>query len=43
MQTTCKGWLLYYYVADIQSGETKGEGVGDVWFVVQPATTPAAP
>jgi len=43
MQTTYKGWPLYYYAADSQPGETKGQGVGGVWFVVNPATIPAAP
>ena len=42
-QTIYKGWPLYYYSLDTQSSETKGEGVGGVWFVVNPATTPAAP
>ena len=37
-QTTYKGWPLYYYapagVAEA-AGETKGEGVGNVWFVAK--------
>jgi predicted lipoprotein with Yx(FWY)xxD motif len=38
-QTTFKGWPLYYYapagVAEA-AGETKGEGVGNVWYVAKP-------
>ena len=36
MQTTYKGWPLYYWVNDENPGETKGEAVGDVWFVAKP-------
>jgi predicted lipoprotein with Yx(FWY)xxD motif len=43
MQTTYKGWPLYYYIKDKAKGDTVGQGVGGVWFVVNPATTPAAP
>ncbi|HEV2067299.1 MAG TPA: hypothetical protein VGR08_10710 [Thermomicrobiales bacterium] len=28
---------LYYYAADTAAGDTTGQGVGDVWFVVTPA------
>lgn len=38
-QTTYKGWPLYRYIpAGIQEGinETRGEGVGSVWFVAKP-------
>ena len=28
------GWPLYYYVADMEPGDTAGQGVGDVWYVV---------
>lgn len=42
-QTTYKGWPLYYYaplVGGVNTreavGETKGEGVGGVWFVAKP-------
>lgn len=38
-QTTYKGWPLYYYapsgVAEL-AGETKGEGVNNIWFVAKP-------
>jgi predicted lipoprotein with Yx(FWY)xxD motif len=37
-QTTYKGWPLYYYapggVAEL-AGETKGEGIGNIWFVAK--------
>lgn len=42
-QTTYKGWPLYYYAPLVGGantreavGETKGEGVGGVWFVAKP-------
>jgi len=28
---------LYYYAGDTTAGDTNGQGVGDVWFVVTPA------
>lgn len=36
MQTTYKGWPLYYWVNDLNPGEIKGEAVGNVWFVAKP-------
>ncbi len=36
MQTTYKGWPLYYWKNDLNPGETSGEGVGNVWFVAKP-------
>ena len=39
LQTTYKGWPLYYYrpggVREA-AGETRGEGIGNVWFVAKP-------
>ena len=44
MQTTYKGWPLYYYIGDKAAGDTKGQGLANVWFVVNPtATAPVAP
>jgi predicted lipoprotein with Yx(FWY)xxD motif len=27
---------LYYYISDVAPGDTVGQGVGGVWFVVAP-------
>lgn len=35
-QVTLKGWPLYYFVDDVKLGQTAGQGVGDVWFAVNP-------
>ncbi|QHW34040.1 hypothetical protein GZH47_26780 [Paenibacillus rhizovicinus] len=35
MQTTYKGWPLYYFVKDNAPGDTLGEAVGGVWFVAK--------
>jgi predicted lipoprotein with Yx(FWY)xxD motif len=36
MQTSYKGWPLYYYSSDTIIGETNGEARGNVWFVAKP-------
>jgi len=36
-QTTYKGWPLYYFFKDSKSGDTLGEGVNNVWYVINPA------
>jgi predicted lipoprotein with Yx(FWY)xxD motif/plastocyanin len=43
-QTTYNGWPLYYWINDEAPGDTTGQGVGDVWFVVEVSdtTTPVA-
>ena len=35
-QVTYNGWPLYYYVKDTKAGDTVGQNVGDVWFVISP-------
>ncbi len=35
-QTTYKGMPLYYFVKDKKPGDTLGQGVKDVWYVVNP-------
>jgi predicted lipoprotein with Yx(FWY)xxD motif len=36
-QVTYNGWPLYYYVSDKAAGDTSGENVQGVWFVVSAA------
>ncbi len=36
-QPTYNGWPLYYFAADAAPGDTNGQGVGDVWWVIDPA------
>ena len=35
-QTTYKGWPLYHFVDDKSPGDTKGQGMGSVWYVANP-------
>jgi len=39
-QVTINGMPLYHYANDMAAGDTNGQGVGSVWFVVQPSGTP---
>lgn len=39
MQTTYKGWPLYYFAQDQNAGDVKGEAVNDIWFVAKPDYT----
>ena len=36
VQVTYNGMPLYFYVKDTKPGDTMGQGVGGVWFVVKP-------
>lgn len=36
MQVAYNGWPLYYWANDAAPGDTTGQGVGDVWYVVMP-------
>lgn len=40
MQVTYNGWPVYYYAKDKKPGDTVGQGVGDIWFVVTAAGQP---
>ena len=35
-QSTFKGWPLYYYAGDSQSGQAKGDAVNKIWYVAKP-------
>ncbi len=39
LQTTYKGWPLYYYSGDSAPGDVNGEGFFGVWFVAKPNYT----
>lgn len=39
-QLTLNGWPLYYFASDKQAGDTTGQGVKDVWWVLDPAGEP---
>lgn len=36
-QVTYNGWPLYYFADDAAPGDTNGQGLGDVWFLVTPS------
>jgi predicted lipoprotein with Yx(FWY)xxD motif len=36
-QVTLNGWPLYYFAGDSAAGDTAGQGVNDVWWVLSPA------
>lgn len=36
LQVTYKGWPLYYWIGDKAVGDTMGQGVGSIWYVVKP-------
>jgi predicted lipoprotein with Yx(FWY)xxD motif len=35
-QVTYNGWPLYYFKDDAAAGDTKGQGVGEKWYVAAP-------
>lgn len=37
VQATYDGWPLYYFANDAAPGDTNGQGVNDVWYVVDAA------
>ena len=37
MQVTYAGHPLYYFAADSEPGDTNGQGVNEVWYLVQPS------
>jgi predicted lipoprotein with Yx(FWY)xxD motif len=39
LQSTFKGWPLYYYASDAATADLKGDGVGGTWFVAKPDYT----
>ncbi len=40
MQTAYKGWPLYFYHLDMKKGDVFGQGVGGIWFVINPMDFP---
>ncbi len=36
-QVTYNGWPLYYYIKDQQPGDTNGDGIGSVWYLITPS------
>ncbi len=39
-QVTYNDWPLYYFSGDDAPGDTNGQGVGDVWYVMSPEGDP---
>jgi predicted lipoprotein with Yx(FWY)xxD motif len=39
-QLALNGWPLYYFAGDVNAGDTNGQAVGGVWWVVTPDGTP---
>ncbi|MEX2323610.1 MAG: hypothetical protein WEA29_07545 [Acidimicrobiia bacterium] len=40
-QATYNGWPLYFYSVDTEPGNTRGQGIGGVWFAVDADGEPA--
>lgn len=43
MQTTFKGYPLYYYINDKVSGDIKGQGLAGIWYIINPGNFPPTP
>ena len=41
-QVTYNGWPLYYFFGDKNMGDTNGQGVNNIWYVVSSDIAPAA-
>jgi predicted lipoprotein with Yx(FWY)xxD motif len=39
IQVTYNGWPLYYFSGDVAPGDTNGQGLNDVWWVVDATGT----
>jgi predicted lipoprotein with Yx(FWY)xxD motif len=39
-QTTFRGYPLYYFIQDQAAGDTRGQGVKEVWYVIDPGNFP---
>lgn len=40
-QTTFRGYPLYYFAGDAKPGDSNGQGLKEVWYVIDPANFPA--
>lgn len=40
LQTTFRSYPLYYFAGDDKAGDTNGQGLKDVWFVIDPDNFP---
>jgi predicted lipoprotein with Yx(FWY)xxD motif len=36
VQATYNGWPLYYFAADTRPGDTNGQGINEIWYVISP-------
>jgi len=43
MQVTYNDQPLYFFIGDEQPGDTNGQNVGEIWFVVNPSAPGATP
>jgi predicted lipoprotein with Yx(FWY)xxD motif len=43
MQVAANGWPLYYFTPDEEPGDEEGQGVGDIWWVLDPDGVPVKP